>query len=307
MSKTKFIVIISVLSVLFVWMVGGCGGCKKPPQVASISPTSGPEKGGTTVTITGDFFKEGATVEIGGIAAGNPIVTSKTEITAVTPSGTAGDTVGVVVKNEGVEEVGRLDSAFTYTDSIPPTLTGTAPADGDVIDDYEDTVNTGVTISATFDEAIQQGSVSITVSMETLDDAQKDKDGNPWISKKHGDIPGTVTYAGNTVTFVPDVPMKAARRYTVTISGAKDTAGNPMGGTTTFSFTIATPERVHFYKVKKGETLKTIADRPETYDDGTKYPLIVEGNQDDYMFNPSKIYAGQKLFIPWRKIWVTTK
>lgn len=307
MNRTKFIVIISVLSVLFIWMVGGCGGCNKPPQVSAISPTSGTEDGGMTVTISGDFFKEGVTVEIGGKAATSVNVASKIEITAITPSGTAGETVAVKVINPKLpDKPGILPDAYTYTDTTPPTVTNTTPADGSS-PEYEDTVDTGVIISATFSEAIQPGSVSITVSMETLDDALKDKDGNPWISKKTGDIPGTVDVTGNTATFMPDVPLKAARKYTVTISGAKDMAGNPMGGTTTFSFTLATPERVHYYKVKKGDTLKSIADRPETYDDETKWPLIVEGNQDEYMFDPSKIYTGQKLLIPWRKIWVTTK
>jgi len=304
MKRTKYIVIISALSVLFIWMVGGCGGCNKQPQVTGISPTSGSEKGRENVTITGDFFKDGATVEIDGTAATNVNVKSKTQITAITPQGIAGQTADVVVRNLGVEEPGTLPGAYTYTDTTPPTITSTTPADGSS-PEYEDTVNTGVTISATFNEPVADGSVSITVSMETLADAEKDKDGNDWISKKTGEITGTVNYVGNTVTFVPDGPMKAARRYTVTISGATDMAGNPMGGTQTFSFTLKTPERVHYYKVKQGDTLQTIADRPETYDDGTKWPWIVEGNQDDYMFNPNKIYTGQRLFIPWRKIWVT--
>jgi len=307
MKRTKYIVIISALSVLFIWMVGGCGGCNKQPQVTGISPTSGSEKGRENVTITGDFFKDGATVTIGGAAATSVNVKSKTEITAITPPGTAGQTVDVVVTNPKLaDKPGELTGAYTYTDVTPPTITGTTPLDGSS-PDYEDTVDTGVTISATFSEPVAEGSVSITVSMETLDDAMKDKDENPWISKKTGEIPGKVNYAGNTVTFVPDVPMKAARKYTVTISGATDMAGNSMGGPQTFSFTLKTPERVHFYKVKQGDTLKTIADRPETYDDGAMWTWIVEGNQDNYMFNPNKIYTGQRLFIPWRKIWVTKK
>ncbi|HEY33294.1 MAG TPA: hypothetical protein G4O10_09370, partial [Dehalococcoidia bacterium] len=39
------------------------------PTVTSISPTSGPAAGGTSVTITGTNFVNGATVTIGGASA----------------------------------------------------------------------------------------------------------------------------------------------------------------------------------------------------------------------------------------------
>ena len=117
--KIKYVLTISILSIILIWAIGGCAGCKKVPVVSSISPDSGSEKGGDTVTITGDKFKEGAAVAIGGNPATNVNVVSNTEITAVTPAGTAGTTVGVEVRNEGVEEPGTLANAFTYLDKTP--------------------------------------------------------------------------------------------------------------------------------------------------------------------------------------------
>jgi hypothetical protein len=295
---------ISIQSHILIWPIGGCDGCKKEPLVSSISPDRGSEKGGDTVTITGDKFKDGATVSIGGNPATNVNVMSQTEITAVTPPGTAGTTVGIEVRNEGVEEPGTLENAYTYLDTISPEVASTTPGDGDS-PEYEDTVNTGITISATFSEPIQSGSVTMAVAMETLPDLT-------WAEAKSGDIPGTVNYdSDTTVNFAPDAPLKAARKYTVTISGATDEAGNEMEGTYTFSFELKTPQRVHFYVAKEGDDLKSIADRPETYDNEGRWQWILEVNQDSYEVQEGKDNLliskepkpGQKLIIPWWEKW----
>lgn len=287
MRKTKYIVLISILSLLLAGMMGGCAGCKKVPVLTSISPTSGPETGGKTITLTGENFKEGATVTVGGNAATGVTVQSKTEMSAVTPSGSVG-TVDVVVKNPDVEQASEPQT-FTYTDATPPTVTSTTPADG-ASPDYTDSVNTGVAIGATFNEPIQQGSVTVTCAMETLPDA---------LTMASSDITGVVNYdSDTTISFTPSVPLKAARRYTVSISGAKDVAENEMSGTHTFSFELKTPKRVRWYRVKEGDTLKSVANRPDTYDDESKWKTIVRVNQDieDYMFSRD-LKPGQRLLI----------
>src|SRR6202020_1658224 len=53
------------------------------PTVTSISPTSGPTSGGTTVTITGTGFTGATKVVFGGVAATSFRVGSPTELTAV--------------------------------------------------------------------------------------------------------------------------------------------------------------------------------------------------------------------------------
>jgi hypothetical protein len=287
MKKTKYIVLISILGLLLAWMMGGCAGCKKTPVLLSISPTSGPETGGTAITLTGEDFKEGATVTVGGNAATNVTVVSKTEMSAVTPPGSVGS-VDVVVRNLDVEPASEPQT-FTYTDATPPTVTSTTPADGDS-PDYTDPVDAGVAIGATFSEPIQPGSITMTVAMETLPDA---------LITASGDILGTVNYDSDTaISFTPSVNMKAARRYTVRISGAKDVAGNEMSGTHTFSFELKTPKRiVGWYTGKEGETLKSIADRPDIYDDESKWEKIVRDTQaqEAYMFRRDSKHL--KVFI----------
>ena len=44
-------------------------GARRAPTLTSVSPTSGPTAGGTTITLTGTNFVSGATVRVGGTAA----------------------------------------------------------------------------------------------------------------------------------------------------------------------------------------------------------------------------------------------
>src|ERR1019366_7947378 len=60
------------------------------PAVTSISPSSGPTTGGTTVTITGTNFTGATKVGFGAVAATSFTVVSSTEITAVSPAQAAG-------------------------------------------------------------------------------------------------------------------------------------------------------------------------------------------------------------------------
>ena len=100
------------------------------PGLSSVSPTSGPTAGGTTVTLTGTNFAAGATVTIGGAAATGVVVVSATSITARTPAGAAGAR-DVRVTLPGGQTATRT-GGFTYTapTTPSPTLTAVSPASG---------------------------------------------------------------------------------------------------------------------------------------------------------------------------------
>jgi len=68
------------------------------PVVSSISPTSGPAKGGTKVTITGTSFISGSTVNFGSNPATGVKVNSSTSITATSPAGSGAVDVTVTTK-----------------------------------------------------------------------------------------------------------------------------------------------------------------------------------------------------------------
>nr|WP_269330170.1 IPT/TIG domain-containing protein [Kineosporia babensis] len=94
------------------------------PSVITLSPSSGPISGGTSVTITGTGFTAASAVTFGGVAAASVSYVSPTELQAVSPStGSAGP---VLVR---VTTAGGADSGlFTYRDA--PTVTQIQPGAG---------------------------------------------------------------------------------------------------------------------------------------------------------------------------------
>ncbi len=97
------------------------------PTLTSISPTSGPSTGGTSVTLTGQNFLSGATVSFGGTPATSVVVASATQITASTPAHAPG-AVNVVVSNPGSQSA-TLANGFTFV-APAPILTSISPTSG---------------------------------------------------------------------------------------------------------------------------------------------------------------------------------
>jgi hypothetical protein len=92
------------------------------PRVTSVSPTSGADAGGNTVTITGDYFSTSAVVKIGGSPALNVTYISSTELRATTPAGAVGPAdITVTVGSLS----GTLAGGFTYLAPVDCALTFT--------------------------------------------------------------------------------------------------------------------------------------------------------------------------------------
>ena len=305
MKKHRNITVYAIFAIVCVWMVG-CGGCNPEPMPTDMSPIKGPANGGTTVRITGEKFdmKNGVTVMFGGKEGQNATVPSKTEITVVTPAGTAGQSVEVVVTNKGKPDAPvPLSQKFTYTDATPPTVTGTDPADGTVFSEYEDSLNVLDSLTVTFSEPVDASSVSIEVAVAKTEDSMSEP--------TDAMLSGTVSGSGDSVTFTSDTPMRCGRMYTVTVSGAMDMAENVLATAYSFSFSVTSPEPVYKYYVKEediqeanGEAaLKYIAARPEIFDNPEKWTRLVAANQDDYIFDRTKLSVGQLLLIPRGPAW----
>jgi len=293
MTKLRNITVVVALALVLVW-ISGCGGCNPEPLPSGLSPSEGPETGGTAVRISGEKFdmENGVTVTFGGKTAQSVNVSSKTEITVVTPSGTAGESVKVVVANQKkADRPATLPQKFTYTDATPPIVTSADPSDGTVISEYQDSLNVRNTVSVTFSEDVDSGSGTISVAAESIPESS---------SEPSGAVLGNFRGTANKVTFTSNAPMRAGRKYTVTVSDFKDTAGNAQTSSHKSSFSVSNPERVRQYRVRKGDTLPIIAGRPEVYDDAKLWPRLVEANQDDYDFNPHRIIEGQWLSVPDR-------
>jgi hypothetical protein len=98
-------------------------GSGPAPTVTSLSPTSGPLAGGTTVTLTGTFFTGATAVKFGTAAAGSFTVTSATTITATAPAGTG--VVNVTVTTPNGTSAAAAGNQFTY--GAPPTPPSSVP------------------------------------------------------------------------------------------------------------------------------------------------------------------------------------
>lgn len=112
-----------------------------------------------------------------------------------------------------------VDVVFTLPpDTTPPTISAGSPGSNAT------SVIVGSPVKAAFNEAIQPGTPTILV---------KDPGGTAVAGTSVLDASGTL------LTFTPTNALTAATKYTVTVSGAKDLAGNTMSGATTWSFTTS--------------------------------------------------------------------
>jgi acid phosphatase len=99
------------------------------PLINGVSPNSGPTAGGTTVTISGTGFAEGATVKFGNTSATNVNVIGSTTITAVTPARSSGS-VNVVVTNPNGQNANSANG-YTYTSPTQsPAVSTVSPTSG---------------------------------------------------------------------------------------------------------------------------------------------------------------------------------
>jgi hypothetical protein len=96
--------------------------------VTSVSPSAGPLRGGTAVTIRGSYFSQVSWVKIGGIEATKVRVVSSTTITAVTPRHKAGSATISVRQRSGTSKA----SAARFHYVAAPRITGMSVHSGPV-------------------------------------------------------------------------------------------------------------------------------------------------------------------------------
>jgi energy-converting hydrogenase Eha subunit A len=101
-----------------------------PPAVTSVSPSSGPSTGGTTVTIAGTNLTGATTVDFG---AGHPAtftVTNPATIVATAPAAGALGQVDVTVTTPGGTSTANGGDQYSYVAPPAPTVTAISPASG---------------------------------------------------------------------------------------------------------------------------------------------------------------------------------
>ncbi|SHH24803.1 cell wall-binding repeat-containing protein [Desulfosporosinus lacus] len=96
------------------------------PVISSITPSSGPESGGITVTINGSGFTGATVVNFGTALGTNLTVISDTSITVTSPAGTG--TIDVTVTTPDGTSAKNLSDEFTYTSASTSLISITTPS-----------------------------------------------------------------------------------------------------------------------------------------------------------------------------------
>jgi hypothetical protein len=150
-----------------------------------------------------------------------------------------------------------FSTGSTAPDTTAPTITSRTPASGAT------GISAGTTITATFSEPIQSGTAGVSV---------KDSGGAA--------VGGSTAYDSSTrtVTFTPSSALTASSSYSVTVSGAKDAAGNVMTADT-WSFTTAAAAPSGSFSLWSSTDKPTTAADPDTsaVEVGVKFRADVAG------------------------------
>ena len=103
------------------------------PTVTGISPSSGPDAGLTTVTVTGTNLTDVTGVSFGAVAAESFVSISGTSLTAVSPAVAAAGTVDLTVSTLAGTSAPTPADAFTYESGVAsagPVVSGVTPSSG---------------------------------------------------------------------------------------------------------------------------------------------------------------------------------
>jgi hypothetical protein len=205
-----------------------------PPAIATISPVSGPDAGGTAVTITGTDLNGVDSVTFGGSAGTGITLTGSTQIVVTTPSGTAGP-ADVVLTRTATGATTTETNGFTFINGTAPapTVTGCSPAGGPVAGATICTVTgsgfqTGATVTvgaatATGVQVITAGRLVMTTPAGTVGPANVVVT-NP--DAQFGTLPNGFTYSNPpTVTGISPTLGFTDGGDTVTISGTNFVPG----------------------------------------------------------------------------------
>ncbi len=102
-----------------------------PPNVGSVSPSSGSTSGGQSLTITGNDFKDGATVQLGSKSCTPVLFDSASQLRCTSPSQTDEGSYTITVVNPDGQSSSKT-GLFTYV-FPPPSLTSLSVSEGALV------------------------------------------------------------------------------------------------------------------------------------------------------------------------------
>jgi Matrixin/IPT/TIG domain len=247
--------------------VGGASG--DPPFLSSISPTTGPAGGFTSVGLSGTGFSGTTSVTFGGNEAVSFTVNSGTSITAITPPGTLFDAVDVTVTD--AEGTSTLPGAYIYTFNPTPSIDTVAPNSGSTAGGTLVTITgssvVGVTdvkfdgVSGTGLEIDSATQLTVTTPPHAAGAVNVEADGAGTDT-----IAGGFTYV-DTGSFVDLGPGKTGTLGDPTLTGVGDLS--PGSGT---GFTLTLDQAFPF---EPATMFVSLSSNPSPFKGGIFYPLPI--------------------------------
>ncbi len=182
------------------------------PTITSLSPTSGPTTGGTSVTITGTGFGNFTTVRFGSTAT-TFTLDSPTQITAISPAGSVGTVQVTVTDSTGTS------NGLPYTYVPVPAFNSINPNQG--------STGGGTTVTLTGSGFTGATAVNFGSTPATSFTVNSDTQITAVTPAGTGIVPVTVTGPGGTSGAVPFIYVVVP-----TITAISPTAGPASGGNT---------------------------------------------------------------------------
>ena len=173
------------------------------PYISNIAPATGPQAGGTTVTITGTGLSGASSVAFGANSA-IPTSSTATSLTVVTPAGAVGPVSVTVVVGAMTSNV--KTAGFTYT-GVPPTVTSITPTSGPAA-----------------------GGTTVTITGNNLSGAT---------AASFGGVPGTILTNSNTSITVTSPAGAVGTTVPVTVTTPSGTSGSVALGQFTYGTTVS--------------------------------------------------------------------
>ncbi len=251
-----------------------CPGAAAPPvpAVTSLSASTGPSAGGTTLTVLGSGFTPASTVTFGGAAAPSVTYLSPQALTVVSPSGSG--PADVVVATAGGHSATSPADQFYYGSA--PAVTGLSPASGPAAGGTTVTITGNGFTGATAVGFGSQPASSFTVVSDTEIQAVA-----PPQAAGRADVEVVTPAGGSALSQADQYAYQAGTAPAITSTGSATLTAGTAG-----SFTVTTsgdpaaaitesgtlPSGVTF--TDNGDGTATLAGTPAAGTGGT-YPLTV--------------------------------
>ncbi len=194
-------------------IVGGSTTPPPPssPQVTSVSPSSGPTGGGTSVTISGSNLSGATSIMFGTIPAASFTTVSSNEITAVSPSGSIG-TVDITVTSGSTTSPTSCADQFTYIVANGASPAGGASSSGNSSNGYRIVTSSGDVYGCGGDPTYgssPSGTSNIAAITDTPDN------GGYWLASTNGIVTafGDAVFYGSSQQVNPSLPSGGSNSF----------------------------------------------------------------------------------------------